>query len=78
ELMVSDLPDGYYPVEAIYAVDAENEHQGWILTVIYNSPEHRSEVWVWNCDRIDDAPVCRLGLPEVIPLSFHGTWKPTL
>lgn len=78
KLTVSDLPDGYYPVEAIYAVDAENEHQGWILTVIYNSPEHRSEVWVWDCEHIDDAPVCRLGLPEVIPLSFHGTWKPAL
>ncbi|WP_242044459.1 carotenoid oxygenase family protein [Anabaena azotica] len=27
-------------------------------------------------DRLDQAPVCQLQLPSVIPHSFHGTWNP--
>ncbi|MEO0869715.1 MAG: carotenoid oxygenase family protein, partial [Cyanobacteria bacterium J06642_11] len=73
ELTVSDLPTGHYPVEVIYAPDRDNANQGWLLTVIYNSVDHRSEVWVLDSDRINE-PICRLGLPEVIPLGFHGTY----
>ena len=76
ELMEADLGENLYPMEPIYAPDAENPNQGWIVTVVYDGTLDRSEVWVFDSDHLDDSPVCRLALPEVIPFGFHGTWKP--
>ncbi|HEY9875676.1 MAG TPA: carotenoid oxygenase family protein, partial [Candidatus Obscuribacterales bacterium] len=72
----ADLGENRYPTEPIYAADAQNPEKGWVLTVVYDGNAKESEVWVYQCDRLDEEPVCRLGLPSVIPLSFHGTWKP--
>jgi carotenoid cleavage dioxygenase-like enzyme len=58
-----------YPSEPIPVAD-------WVLTVVYDGNSHRSEVWVYDSDRLDQDPVCQLQLPSVIPHSFHGTWKP--
>jgi carotenoid cleavage dioxygenase-like enzyme len=58
-----------YPSEPIPVED-------WVLTVVYDGNSHRSEVWVYDSDRLDQEPVCQLELPSVIPHSFHGTWKP--
>lgn len=74
-LTEADFGEGCYPMEPIYAPDAENTEQGWIITVVYDSKTDQSEVWIFDSDRLDDAPVCRLALPEVIPIGFHGTWK---
>jgi carotenoid cleavage dioxygenase-like enzyme len=60
--------DNRYPCEPILAED-------WVLTVVYDGNYHRSEVWVYDCDRLDQEPVCKLELPSVIPHSFHGTWQ---
>ncbi|BCL37805.1 carotenoid oxygenase family protein [Nostoc sp. MS1] len=46
----------------------------WVLTVVYDGNSHSSEVWVYDSDRLDEEPVCKLQLPSVIPHSFHGTW----
>jgi carotenoid cleavage dioxygenase-like enzyme len=64
-----------YPTEPIYAADRLNPDQGWILTVVYDGNSDRSEVWIYESDRLDEEPVCRLGLPSVVPPGFHGTWK---
>jgi len=74
-LMVSDLGDNCYPMEPIYAPDPQNPEKGWILTVVFDGNRSSSEVWVFDSDRFDE-PVCRLALPSVIPMGFHGTWKP--
>lgn len=57
-----------YPSEPIPVAD-------WVLTVVYDGNEHSSEVWIYNCDRLDQEPICKLELPSVIPHSFHGTWQ---
>jgi len=62
-------------MEPIYAPDPENLDRGWIITVVYDSKAHSSSVWVFDSDRLDDRPVCILGLPSVIPFGFHGTWR---
>jgi all-trans-8'-apo-beta-carotenal 15,15'-oxygenase len=67
--------DDRYPSEPIYVSDPENADQGWVLTVVYDGQHNQSEVWIFDSDRLDDAPLCRLGLPEVIPFSFHGIWR---
>lgn len=76
ELIEADCGENCYPMEPIYAPDAIDPNQGWIVTVVYDGNRDQSEVWVFDRDRLNDQPVCRLGLPEVIPISFHGTWKP--
>jgi carotenoid cleavage dioxygenase-like enzyme len=74
-LTEADLGNHHYPTEPIYAPDADQPDQGWILTVVYDGNTHSSEVWVFNAAALDQEPVCRLALPQVIPPSFHGTWK---
>lgn len=76
ELVEADCGENRYPMEPIYASDAIDLDRGWIITIVYDGNLDQSEVWVFDSDRLNDAPVCRLGLPEVIPIGFHGTWKP--
>ncbi len=75
-LTQTDLGENRYPSEPIHVQDAQNPEQGWVLTVVYDGNSDSSEVWVFDSDRLNHEPVCRLGLPSVIPHSFHGTWKP--
>lgn len=74
-LTETDLPENNYPTEPIYAVDAENPDKGWILTVVFNGIENNSEVWIFEASRLNDEPVCRLQLPGVVPMGFHGCWR---
>ncbi|MBH8563577.1 carotenoid oxygenase family protein [Nostoc sp. CENA67] len=74
-LTEADLGENRYVTEPIHAQDTQNPHQGWVLTVVYDGNSDSSEVWVFDSDRLNEEPVCKLGLPSVIPHSFHGTWK---
>jgi len=76
-LIEADLGENRYPMEPLYAPDADNPQQGWVLTVVFDGNIDTSEVWIFDSDRLAEAPVCRLGLPKKIPLGFHGTWNPT-
>jgi all-trans-8'-apo-beta-carotenal 15,15'-oxygenase len=75
-LTIADLGENRYPMEPIYAPDRGDPNQGWIVTVVFDGNCDRSEVWVYNAAYLDEPPVCRLGLPGIIPLGFHGTWQP--
>jgi carotenoid cleavage dioxygenase-like enzyme len=75
-LAIADLGENRYPSEPLYAADALNPQQGWVLTVVYDGNSDTSEVVVFDSDALDQEPVCRVGLPSVIPHSFHGKWKP--
>jgi carotenoid cleavage dioxygenase-like enzyme len=75
-LTEADFGENRYPSEPIHAQDTQNTEQSWVLTVVYDGNSHSSEVWVFDSDRLDAEPVCKLGLPTVIPHSFHGTWNP--
>ncbi|MGB8702172.1 MAG: carotenoid oxygenase family protein [Thermosynechococcaceae cyanobacterium] len=75
ELTVADLGQHRYPSEPIFAPHPQNPEQGWILTVVYDSDRHCSEVWIFDGPALQSEPICRLALPEVVPFGFHGTWK---
>ncbi len=75
-LTEADLGTNRYPSEPIYAPDVDRADQGWILTLVYDAQADQSEVWIFDADRLDEAPVCTLALPAVVPLGFHGTWRP--
>ncbi len=74
-LTETQLAEQFYLTEPTYAPDPHNSNRGWILTVVYDGQQDHSQVWVFASDRLEDEPICRLALPEVIPLGFHGTWK---
>ncbi|NJL87921.1 MAG: hypothetical protein HC886_21190 [Leptolyngbyaceae cyanobacterium SM1_1_3] len=73
-LTLADAGENCYPSEPIYIAQPQSA-RGWILTVVYDGNQHSSEVWIYDSDRLEAAPLCRLGLPSVIPHSFHGTWR---
>ncbi len=75
-LVEYDFGENRYPMEPIFAPDSSNPSQGWVLTILYDGNRDRSEVWIFEGDRLDGDPVCRLELPEVIPIGFHGAWQP--
>ncbi|MCM1984570.1 carotenoid oxygenase family protein [Lyngbya confervoides] len=70
------LPPTHYPMEPIYVPSSDCPDRGWILSVLYDGDRHTSEVWIWDSDHLDADPLCRLGLPAVIPIGFHGQWQP--
>lgn len=74
-LTTADASPGCYPAEPLFAPDPDDTERGWVLTVIYDGNLDRSELWVYESDRLAAGPCCRLALPGVIPPSFHGTWK---
>jgi carotenoid cleavage dioxygenase-like enzyme len=69
------LPAGDYTSEPICIPDRDREEQMWLLVVVYRSSCHTSELWILDANRFDGHPVCRLQLPRVIPIGFHGTWQ---
>ncbi|MGF1570367.1 MAG: carotenoid oxygenase family protein [Nodosilinea sp.] len=73
-LGIADAGAGCYPSEPIPVPDTFMPQQPWVLTVVYNSHHHRSELWIYDGDNLEHDPVCRLSLPQVIPPGFHGTW----
>ncbi|MGB3639926.1 MAG: carotenoid oxygenase family protein [Rivularia sp. (in: cyanobacteria)] len=67
-IIEANFGENLYPSEPIYA-------NGFILTVVYDGNSDRSELWIFDADRLNEKPVCKLSLPSVIPPGFHGTWK---
>ena len=53
---------------------SDRSGQAWLLTVVYNSIADRSELWIFQADTLGE-PMCRLALPNTVPLGFHGTWQ---
>ncbi|MBE9061728.1 carotenoid oxygenase family protein [cf. Phormidesmis sp. LEGE 11477] len=77
QLTQADLGTGIYGSEPLHVADgqtAENASEGWLLMVVYNSVDSRSELWIFEAKGLGE-PVCRLALPGVIPIGFHGTWQ---
>lgn len=78
ELKQADLGEGNYGSEALYVADALDSQQGWLIDVVYNSAAERSEIWVFDAltlGGVAGEPACRLALPEIVPIGFHGTWQ---
>ncbi|AFY78205.1 lignostilbene-alpha,beta-dioxygenase-like enzyme [Pleurocapsa sp. PCC 7327] len=75
-LSIADPGENCYPSEPIFVPNGPNSEEGWVLTVVYDGNSDTSEVRIYRCDRLEDEPICCLGLPSVVPHGFHGTWKP--
>ncbi|WP_055074608.1 carotenoid oxygenase family protein [Pseudanabaena sp. 'Roaring Creek'] len=71
----TDLGTNCYPMEPIFAPDLTRPDRGYVITVVFDGDRESSEVWVFDSDRLDSEPVCRLALPSIVPMGFHGTWR---
>lgn len=77
QLTLADMGEMGYPSEPMFVPNGPNSEQGWVLTVVYEGTDDRSEVRIYDSEGLNQDPVCRLGLPNVIPFGFHGTWRGT-
>lgn len=71
QLTLAKFTGGCYPSEPTYVPQGP----GWVLTVLFDGNCDQSTVQIFEAQHLDAGPVCVLELPEVIPLSFHGTWR---
>ena len=74
---VIELEPGYYGSEPMFApsTDSKNEGDGYLLVVVYNGFEHRSELRIHKANEIGD-PICILKHPHHLPHQFHGFFSP--
>lgn len=70
------VDDGQRPSEPVFvprSADAA-EGDGWLLTLVYDPPSHRSHVAVLDAAKLADGPVARVHLDHHVPMTFHGVW----
>ena len=70
---VVTLPPGYYGSEPLFAPakDATREDDGYLLEVVYDGFQHKSELQIYRADAVQDL-VARLPLTHHVPHQFHG------
>jgi carotenoid cleavage dioxygenase-like enzyme len=78
KLSIADLGTNFYPSEPIFVSKVDCQETGWLLTVVYDGNTNSSEVRIYDSNSLETETICRLALPQVIPPSFHGTWKPSI
>lgn len=75
KLEVFDYGEKKFPSEPILVSNNSDPENGYIITTVYDSSHHQSEVWVHHTKDLEGEPVCRARLPYVIPHGFHGRWS---
>ena len=54
--------------------EGEAEDAGWLLTLVYDGKEHRSNLVILDAEDLNKGPVARLWLQNHIPYGLHGSW----
>jgi all-trans-8'-apo-beta-carotenal 15,15'-oxygenase len=75
----SAAPKGYVS-EPIFVPrpGSTQEDDGWVLTVVYDSSRHRSDIVILDGRDLNRGPVARLHLTHHIPYGLHGSWTPNV
>lgn len=73
-----DYGPGVFGSESPFAARAggTEEDDGYVMMFVTDVNRWSSEVHVFDAQRIEDGPVCRLGLPTRVPAGFHAAWMP--
>ncbi|MEC4984294.1 MAG: carotenoid oxygenase family protein [Oscillatoria sp. PMC 1068.18] len=71
----SAAPKGYLS-EPIFVPksDAISEDDGWVLTMVYDASQHRSDLVILSGRNLHGEPVAKLHLKYHIPYGLHGSW----
>lgn len=77
EQVYSFAPSGFVG-EPIFVPDpASNaEDGGWLLVMVYDGSEHRSQVAILDARDVAKGPIARLHLKHHVPYGLHGSWTP--
>ena len=54
--------------------EGETEDAGWLLSLVYDGKEHRSNLVILDAEDLTKEPVARLWLQNHIPYGLHGSW----
>jgi all-trans-8'-apo-beta-carotenal 15,15'-oxygenase len=73
----SAAPKGFVS-EPIFVPRAEavKEDDGWLLTLVYDSAYHRSDLVILEAADLNRGPVARLHLKHHVPYGLHGSFTP--
>lgn len=76
---VVPLSPGYYGSEPLFAPadNATAEDDGYLLEVVYDAYQHKSELQIFRADNVHDQ-VCTLKLQHHVPHQFHGFFTPSV
>lgn len=55
---------------------ATAEDEGWILSSVYDTERHRSDIVILDAQDFSGEPIATVRLPVRIPFTFHGGWAP--
>ena len=71
-----DLGPGQVHGEPMFVPSSPDsaEHDGWLVTLVYDATRDCSDVVVYAADALDAGPVAKVHLPRRVPYGFHGTW----
>ncbi len=71
----SEGPDCWYSEAPFAARDnAKSEDDGYLVSFVWNANEQRSEIQIFDAQRLGAGPVARVVMPARVPNGFHATW----
>lgn len=73
---ISEQIPGQTPEQTPGQIPGQTPEHDCLLSLVYNGPSDRSELWLIHAQDLSRGPLCRLQLPRKVPLGFHGTWRP--
>ncbi|MDZ3833622.1 MAG: carotenoid oxygenase family protein [Sphingopyxis sp.] len=50
------------------------EGDGYLMTVVYRTPENRSDLLIFEATDLEKGPIATVHVPRRIPYGFHGSW----
>ncbi len=56
--------------------NATDEDDGWVITLVYDSTHHRSDVVILDARDLNQEPLARLHLKHHVPYGLHGSFTP--
>jgi len=66
----------FVPIPGYRYSPSTGKEPGWLLTEVYDSEKQKTLLAIFRADCISDGPLARAYLNQVIPLGFHGFWRP--
>ncbi len=72
-----DFGSGRHPGEFVFVNDPEragDEDGGWVMGLVFDAREGRSELVILDAQDFAGAEVAAIELPRRVPYGFHGNW----